>query len=257
MVNQYNTIMLYCYCVQQLTNILHHSTIKRTGLSYNFNLRTFINMTRFLAFALFSLISTMCWSLEDNPTVCTAFGELETNWAKIRYQTPVKQRMKTFKTMLTSLDKAPQQCLATANYIIIEAMIRGSMIKLNSSSFSTLTKIKKIKKLLGQAINKDPAAMDGLGWTLLGLLYDKSPGWPLSIGDDNKAENAYKKGLKYNPAGIDANFYYGDFLRRKDLPLQAKRYLLKANQAKLRSGREIAHQGRLKDVQRSLRKLAK
>ncbi|MEE9424245.1 MAG: hypothetical protein V3V18_04615 [Methylococcales bacterium] len=213
-------------------------------------------MTRFLTFALFSLISTMCWSLEDNPAVCAAYGELETNWAKVRYQTPKDQRMKAFESMLISFKQAPKDCLATAEYLIIEAMIRGSMIKLNSSSFSTLKKINTIKKSLKQAINKNPTSMDGLAWTLLGLLYDKSPGWPLSIGDDDKAEKAYKKGLKYNPAGIDANFYYGDFLRRKDLPLQAKRYLLKANQAKLRSGREIAHQGRLKDVQRSLRKLA-
>ncbi len=213
-------------------------------------------MIRFLALVLFSLISTMCWSLEDNSTVCTTSGELETNWANVRYQTPKEQRMKAFESMLISLDKTPQQCLATADYLIIEAMIKGSMIKLNSSSFSTLKKINTIKKLLKQAINKNPAAMDGLAWTLLGLLYDKSPGWPLSIGDDDKAESAYKKGLKYNPDGIDANFYFGDFLRRKDLPLQAKRYLLKANQAKLGSGREIAHQGRLKDVQRALRKLA-
>ncbi|MEE9345687.1 MAG: hypothetical protein V3U88_08780 [Methylococcales bacterium] len=213
-------------------------------------------MTRFLAFALFSLISTVCWSAKDNAVVCTAPGELEANWAKIRYQTPANQRMDMYETMLRSLDKAPQQCLATAEYLIIEAMIRGSMIKLKSSSFSTLKKINKIQKLLDQAINKNPAAMDGLGWTLLGLLFDKSPGWPLSIGHDDKAENAYKKGLEYNPDGIDTNYYFGDFLRRKDLPLQAQRYLLIASQAKQRAGREIAHQGRLKDVQRVLLKLS-
>jgi tetratricopeptide (TPR) repeat protein len=213
-------------------------------------------MPRFLAFALFSFISTVCWSTKDNAVVCTAPSELEVNWAKIRYQTPANQRMEMFETMLTSLGKAPQQCLATAEYLIIEAMIRGSMIKLKSSSFSTLKKINKIKKLLDQAINKNPAAMEGLGWTLLGLLFDKSPGWPLSIGNNDKAENAYKKGLEYNPAGIDSNYYFGDFLRRKDLPLQAQRYLLIASQAEQRAGREIAHQGRLKDVQRVLLKLS-
>ena len=212
-------------------------------------------MTRYLAFALFSVISTVCWSVEENAAACNAPTELEKNWAKVRYQTPKDQRMDTFETMLISLNQEPQQCLATAEHLIIEAMIRGSMIKLNSSSFSTLNKIKKIKKLLDQAISKNPAAMDGLGWTLLGLLYDKSPGWPISIGDNNKAEHAYKKGLEYNPDGIDANFYYGDFLRRKDLPLQSQRYLFKASQAKQRPGHEIAYLGRLKDVQRSLGKL--
>ncbi|MEE9413053.1 MAG: hypothetical protein V3V22_08380 [Methylococcales bacterium] len=213
-------------------------------------------MTRYLVFALFTFFSTVCWSVEENAVVCIAPGELEKNWAKVRYQTSKEQRMEAFESMLISLKQAPEQCLVTAEYLIIKAMIRGSMIKLNSSSFSTLKKIDKIKKILGQALNKNPAAIGGLGWTLLGLLYDKSPGWPLSIGDNNKAEDAYKKGLEINPDGIDANFYYGDFLRRRDLPLQAKRYLLKAKQAKQRTGHEIAYQGRLKDVERSLGKLS-
>lgn len=217
-------------------------------------MRNIRNITRYLAFVVFTLVSTSCWSTEESDSVCTTSSDLENDWAKVRYQTPVKLRIQAFETMLTAFDKAPQQCLETAEYLIIQAMIKGSIAK-QQSGFSALKKIKKIKQLLDNAMTKNPAAMDGMGWILLGLLYDKSPGWPLSIGDDDKAESAYRKGLEYDPTGIDANFYYGDFLRRKDLPLQAQHYLLKASQAKQSTGREIAYHGRLKDVQRALSKL--
>jgi Tfp pilus assembly protein PilF len=214
-------------------------------------------MIPYIFILFFTFFSITCWSSDDYFSACSTTSELENNWAVIRYQTPVKQRITAFEHLLASLQKAQKQCRTTANYQIIEAMIKGSMIKQQGSRFSSLKKIKQLKQLLEQAINNNPAAMNGLGWTLLGLLYDKSPGWPLSIGDDNKADNAYKNGLKYNPNGIDANFYYGDFLRRNDLPRQAQRHLLKAKAAKQHAGREISHQGRLKDVQRALLKLAR
>jgi tetratricopeptide (TPR) repeat protein len=211
-------------------------------------------MPRYLVVILISIVSTACWSIEDSASICPIISELENNWAKIRYQTPAKQRTTAFEQMLISLREMPRQCRAIANYQIIEAMIKGSMIKQQGSRLSSLKKIKSLKRLLEKSISNNPAAMNGLGWTLLGLLYDKSPGWPLSIGDDKKADNAYLKGLEYNPAGIDANFYYGDFLRRNHLIQQAQHYLLKARQAKQQAGHEIAYQGRLKDVQRSLTK---
>ncbi len=211
-------------------------------------------MTRYLTLLLFSAAITVCSAGETIDTTCQSASELENNWAKIRYQVPVNQRLSAFETLLISLNHAPLACLKTAEYQIVEAMIKGAMIK-QQSSLIAIKKINQIKRLLDKATRNKPSAMNGQGWTLLGLLYDKAPGWPFSIGDDDKAKNAYLKGLEYNPDGIDANFYYGDFLRRKGLKQQAREYLLKASQATQQIGREIAHQGRISDVQRALAKL--
>ncbi len=211
-------------------------------------------MSRYFLFFLFIAIPCVCLSADEKPSACQSSTELENNWAKVRYQVPENMRMNEFNALLISMSHAPLECLNSAEYQIVEAMIKGSMAKLQSR-LSALKKIHQIKRHLEKAIKKKPVAMNGQAWILLGLLYDKSPGWPLSIGDDEKAEKAYLEGLKYSQDGLDANYYYGDFLRRKGLIEQAQKYLLKASQLKQRRGHEIADQARLQDVQRSLAKL--
>lgn len=211
-------------------------------------------MSRYFVFLLCCFTSSVCLANDDIDPVCQPVSELESDWAKVRYQTPTNMRNIEFEAMLISLNHAPLACLKKAEYQIVEAMIKGSMVK-QQSGLVAIKKIKQIKRLLDKATKNNPAAMNGLGWTLLGLLYDKAPGWPFSIGDDEQAEKAYLKGLEYNPVGIDANFYYGDFLRRKGLKQQAREYLLKASQSNQQIGREIAHQGRMSDVLHALAKL--
>ena len=209
-----------------------------------------------ILFALIFLAGTTCYAGEEITDACQSSKQLVNDWAKTRYLTPADKRVVEFTTMLVLLNNESLKCLNTAEYQIIEAMIKGSMAK-QQSRFKAIKQISQIKRHLDKAIKKKSSAMNGLGWTLLGLLYDKSPGWPLSIGDDEKAENAYLEGLKYNPDGIDANYYYGDFLRRKGRLEEARKFLQKASTAEPRDGYEIADHGRMKDVQRSLAKLLK
>ncbi len=211
-------------------------------------------MIRSITFLVLMTVTTLYFSNDALASRCQSSTELENNWAKVRYQSPENLRILAFKTLLVTINEDPLECLQSAEYQIIEAMIKGSMAK-QQSRFAAIKNIKQIKRHLDKAIKKDPTAMNGLAWTLLGLLYDKSPGWPLSLGDDEKADQMYQKGLKYNPDGMDANYYYGDFLRRKGIPEKARHYLQKANNAKQIAGYEIAYQGRSKDIQRSLAKL--
>lgn len=213
-------------------------------------------MLRYPIFLFFLLASMISFSAEVTDSVCQSSLEMENEWAKTRYQTDIRNRIQEFTALLVALNNAPLSCLNTPEYQIIAAMIKGSMAK-QQSRLKAIKQVKQIKRHLDKAIKKSPSAMSGLGWTLLGLLYDKSPGWPFSIGDDEKAEQAYLKGLEYNPDGIDANFYYGDFLRRKGRIKEARKYLSKASQSKPRAEIDLAYQGRMKDVQRSLSKLAR
>ena len=86
----------------------------------------------------------------------------------------------------------------------------------------------------------------------LGSLYYQVPGWPLGFGDDDKARQMLQKGLQVNPAGIDANYFYGDFLRDQKDWKGAEAALAKAVAAPPRAGRELADQGRRKEAQAML-----
>lgn len=189
-----------------------------------------------------------------NQPTCQTLLQLEQHWAVIRYQTPEKQRLQSFENELNEIGGSQLVCQQSAEYQLIQAMIKGSMAKLQSR-LDGLKMIRQIEKHLQAAIKINPAVMQGMSWTLLGLLYDKSPGWPFSIGDDKAAERAYQKGLALNPDGIDANFYYGDFLRRKKQSKLAREYLLKASRSNQGDQSEIAFQGRKLDVKRALKKL--
>nr|MCH9699039.1 hypothetical protein [Gammaproteobacteria bacterium] len=199
-------------------------------------------------------LDSMGESAQVNQPKCQTLLQLEHRWAEIRYQTPEKQRLQAFDNELNELSRHPSGCQQSAEYQLIQAMIKGSMAKLQSR-LDGLNMIRQIEHHLQTAIKTNPAVMQGMSWTLLGLLYDKSPGWPFSIGDDKAAEQAYQKGLELNPDGVDANYYYGDFLRRKKQSEPARQYLLKASRGKQGHQSEIAFQGRMLDVSRALKKL--
>jgi len=116
---------------------------------------------------------------------------------------------------------------------------------------------KAAKADLEKALELDAEALKGSAYTSLGTLYFNVPGWPVGFGDDDKAEQLLKKALSINPDGIDPNYFYGDYLRSEKRYAEAKFYMEKALQAKPRAGRELADEGRRKEIQKALLNIEK
>jgi Tfp pilus assembly protein PilF len=70
----------------------------------------------------------------------------------------------------------------------------------------------------------------------------------LGFGNKSKAEEMLKKALEVNPAAIDANFFYGEFLIENDRTAEGIAHLEKALQAAPRPGRHIADTGRREEI---------
>jgi hypothetical protein len=64
------------------------------------------------------------------------------------------------------------------------------------------------------------------------------------------------KGLEINPDGIDANYFYGEFLFKTGEINKATEFLKKGLLAEPREGREIADEGRKKEINELLKKIA-
>ncbi len=94
----------------------------------------------------------------------------------------------------------------------------------------------------------DPQALQGSAYTSLGSLYYQVPGWPVGFGDDDKAEALFKQALAIAPDGIDANYFYGDYLLDQERYDEAVKVLEHAAAAAPRPGRELADQGRQKEI---------
>jgi tetratricopeptide (TPR) repeat protein len=104
---------------------------------------------------------------------------------------------------------------------------------------------KEAKALLERAEKINPAALgDGSVYTSLGSLYAQVPGFPVGFGDAGKARSYLQKALAMNPTGVDANFFYGDFLVRQKDYAGAVAALKKAMNAPARPGRDVADRGR-------------
>lgn len=70
-----------------------------------------------------------------------------------------------------------------------------------------------IVDLMTKVIKKNPSYRDGAAYIVRGRVYSKAPGWPVSIGDQNKAIKDFEEAIKY-PNKI-AYRYYAEFLINK------------------------------------------
>ena len=183
---------------------------------------------------------------------------LQTEWANVKYQYDSSDQQKGFEKLLEQADlrlkNNPNQAEVLIWHAIIEASYAGSLSAINPTA---LGYVKNAKKDLEKAIELGGDVLDGSAYTSLGSLYYQVPGWPLGFGDEDKANEYLKRGLEANPDGIDANYFYADFLIKKGEKEEAKIFLDKAKKAPNRPGRTVADQGRRIEVLELINKIKK
>jgi len=179
---------------------------------------------------------------------------LQSRWAEINYQLPKEQREAAFAklsaeadSMLRAEPKAPELLIWDGIVLSTWAGAKGGL--------GALSLVKQARGQFEEAIKLDPKALDGSAYTSLGSLYYQVPGWPVGFGDDKRAEQLLKQALTLNPGGIDANYFYGDFLLRQKRFEEARAALETALAAKDRPGRELADKGRRAEAQALLQQV--
>ena len=185
--------------------------------------------------------------------------QLQKSWEKLKYQTPLAQQEKGFEELLTQSQKITSQYLGHAEPLIWEGIIEGTFAGVRngiSGQIAALSLVKSAKKSFDEAIKLNPNALHGSAYTSLGSLYYQVPPWPIAFGDNDKAKELLLKGLELNPDGIDANYFYGDYLFKRGDLTKAEQVLKKALQAPPREGREGADEGRKKEINELLKKIA-
>ena len=173
---------------------------------------------------------------------------LQNEWAQIKYARPAGEQEKAFAELTKNADAVRARYPGRAEPQIWYGIIAGSYAGARGG-LGALSLAKEAKKAFEQALELDPKALDGSAYTSLGSLYYQVPGWPIGFGDDAKARELLEKALAINPDGIDANYFYGDFLYRKGDREGARRALSKALKAPPRAERALADQGRRKEIE--------
>ncbi len=163
----------------------------------------------------------------------SSIAGLESEWAAAYYQNNEAHQKQAYPALLEKSAELVRRYPHAAEPKIWQATIMATNAGFQSS-FDALSTLEAVKALLEQAIQQNPAALDGAAYVTLGTLYYMVPGWPVSFGDNQIAEKLLKTSLEINPDGIDANYFYADYLLRQDRAIEAEEYFRKAIQAPIR-----------------------
>jgi len=120
--------------------------------------------------------------------------------------------------------------------------------------FHKLTLANKARDIIARAYAINPRVAHGGAAMSLGVLYYKVPGSPIGFGDKDKAKHLLKEALAMDPNGLDANYFYGDFLLDQGDKAGAKAYLDKALRAPHDPSRPAWDAGRRREVMALLAK---
>ena len=186
-----------------------------------------------------------------------AVANLQQQWAIIKYQTPnKKQQEQAIATLADQAAQVSQNNPGRPEPLIWQAIIVSTEAGI-SGGVGALGEVKQARDLLREAEKIDPQALNGSVYTSLGSLYYKVPAWPIGFGNNKKAKEYLEKALAINPDGIDANFFYGEFLYQTSDYTKSKAALEHALKAPARPGRELADKGRREEIQELLQKVNK
>lgn len=174
-------------------------------------------------------------------------ADLQQRWAVANYELHDKPRVAALELLVQDAEAVTGRYPQRAEGWIWSGIIRSTLAGAKGG-LGALGIAKAAKRDLERAIELDPAALDGSAYTSLGTLYSKVPGWPIGFGNEKKAQSLLLEALQINPDGIDANYFYGQFLYEHDHRTDAETYLQRAAKAPPRPGRELADSGRQKEI---------
>ena len=205
-------------------------------------------MSKFVGVVALSLFAGPAFAAPD-AYFDSELRSLQQAWAHVNYEVPAgESRTQAFGQLEKRAEKFTHDHPDRAEALIWEAIIESSYAGAKGG-LGALSLCREARGNLEAALKLDPKALDGSAYTSLGTLYYKVPHFPLGFGDDKKAEQMLKTALEINPAGIDPNYFYAEYLFEHDRYQEAMQHLARAAKAPARPGREAADKGRHAEIE--------
>jgi tetratricopeptide (TPR) repeat protein len=148
----------------------------------------------------------------NNPAMDADIHQIELKWEHIKFEeNGLPSQFDDIDALSNQaallVDKYPGRVEPMIWYGIVTSEEAGMASMLHAMSYA-----KKAKRILENAYKIDSKALDAGAPTSLGVLYYRVPGFPIGFGDNSKARELLKQAVSLAPDGMDANYFYADFL---------------------------------------------
>jgi tetratricopeptide (TPR) repeat protein len=161
-----------------------------------------------------AIVCTLLIAIQAHAGVDTSILSLSTEWTRIKYELPEKDRSQAFEILVERTAALVRQHPGRAEPLVWNAIALSSLAG-TRKNLNALQLVKKAHTQLKKAEAIDPDALDGSVYGLLGTLYYRVPGRPLGFGDDDKALSYLQKALKRHPDSLQNHFFYAGYLLKK------------------------------------------
>jgi tetratricopeptide (TPR) repeat protein len=164
--------------------------------------------------SLIALLVAVCFASysQATDTLSPEVRRLQTKWETIKFSVPEgDEQTKQMNALGEEADAVAAHSPGMPEALIWEGIITSERASM-ASTFSALGLATRARDILEQAYKMDPARMDAGATTSLGVLYYRVPGFPIGFGDKAKARQLLEQAVKLAPNGLDAWYFYGDFL---------------------------------------------
>ena len=157
-----------------------------------------------------------CVQATENSSLKSELLRLAHDWEHVKLQ--VSDRDDQERQMASLAQRAGQIAKQYENvpdpivWIGIITSEQASIANENGSPIKALELAKRARDILEKVEMTNPDTMDAGAPTALGVLYDRAPGFPIGFGDKARARHYLEEAIRNAPNGLDANFFYGDFL---------------------------------------------
>lgn len=153
-------------------------------------------------------------------------------WASARYELSGEARKVKMREVIKAADAFVLKYPDEAESHLWAGVVHCSLAEIESK-LTALGLVKECRAKLEKSLALDPNVEDGYAYGVLGTLYARVPGWPLSFGDKKKADQLLLQGVTIAPTGMNTNYFYAKFLYDQGDISRAREYCARAVSAPL------------------------
>ncbi|MGX9984618.1 tetratricopeptide repeat protein [Methylobacterium fujisawaense] len=151
-------------------------------------------------------------SAAEDPALTAAVRHLQQRWEVIKFNVPEgAAQTEQMNALGDEADAVAARYPDRPEAMIWDGILTSERASM-ASAFSALGLAKRARDILEKAEAADPKVLDAGAPTSLGVLYYRVPGFPIGFGDKAKARRLLDRAVHTAPTGLDAWYFYGDFL---------------------------------------------